>query len=81
MEHSTIPPYLWALYSIVPGRNSEAVEALSTVVVEEVLHLTLAANLPNAVGGPGDSDDPPLSEEAVMEMHSVSLNVRRFGQI
>jgi len=29
----------------------------------------------------GDSDDPPLSEEAVREMLSVSLNVRRLGQI
>ena len=65
----------------MPGRNSEAVELLSTLVVEEMLHLTLAANLLNAVGGPGDSDDSPLSAEAVMEMLSVSLNVRRFGQI
>lgn len=29
----------------------------------------------------GDSDDPPLSEEAVREMLSMSLNVRRLGQI
>ena len=29
----------------------------------------------------GDSDDPPLSEEAVMEMLSVSLNVRTLGKI
>jgi hypothetical protein len=28
-----------------------------------------------------DSDDPPLSEEAVMQMLSVSLNVRRLGQL
>jgi hypothetical protein len=51
LEHSTIPPYLCALYSIEPGRNLEAVEVISSVVVEEMLHLTLAANLLNAVGG------------------------------
>lgn len=51
LEHSTIPPYLCALYSIVPGKNPEAVDAISSVVVEEMLHLTLAANLLNAVGG------------------------------
>src|SRR6266478_7380938 len=51
LEHSTIPPYLCALYSIEPGKNLEAVEVISSVVVEEMLHLTLAANLLNAVGG------------------------------
>lgn len=51
LEHATIPPYLCALYSIEPGKNLEAVEVISTVVVEEMLHLTLAANLLNAVGG------------------------------
>src|SRR6266550_2587762 len=51
LEHATIPPYLCALYSIKPGRNLEAVEVISSVVVEEMLHLTLAANFLNAVGG------------------------------
>jgi len=51
LEHSIIPPYLCGLYSIEPGRNLEAVEVISSVVVEEMLHLTLAANLLNAVGG------------------------------
>ena len=51
LEHATIPPYLCALYSIEPGKNLEAVEVISSVVVEEMLHLTLAANLLNAVGG------------------------------
>jgi hypothetical protein len=51
LEHSTIPPYLCALYSIEPGRNVEATEVVSSVLVEEMLHLTLAANLLDAVGG------------------------------
>ncbi|UWZ84381.1 ferritin-like domain-containing protein [Occallatibacter riparius] len=51
LEHSTIPPYLCALYSIEAGHNSEAAEVLSSVLVEEMLHLALAANLLNAVGG------------------------------
>lgn len=51
LEHSTIPPYLCALYSIEPARDLEAIEVISSVVVEELLHLTLAANLLNAVGG------------------------------
>ena len=42
LEHSTIPPYLCALYSIAPGRNSEATELVSSVLLEEMLHMTLA---------------------------------------
>lgn len=51
IEHATIPPYLTALYSIRPGSNSEAVEVIRSVAVEEMLHLTLVANVYNAVGG------------------------------
>ena len=51
LEHSTIPPYLFALYSITEGHNQEAVEILRSIVMEEMLHMTLAANVLNAVGG------------------------------
>src|SRR5271155_84563 len=51
LEHATIPPYLTALYSIHPGTNSDAAHILRVVAVEEMLHLTLAANVLNAVGG------------------------------
>jgi len=51
LEHATIPPYLTALYSIVPGTNSDVSHIIRVVVVEEMLHLTLAANLLNSIGG------------------------------
>src|ERR1700691_1083892 len=51
LEHATITPYLLALYTIRPDTNLEATRILRTVVVEEMLHLTLAANIFNAVGG------------------------------
>ena len=54
IEHATIPPYLLALYSIHPMTNSDATHVLRVVVVEEMLHLTLAANILNAVGGKPD---------------------------
>ncbi len=54
LEHATIPAYLTALYSIHPGTNTHAYNAIRAVVVEEMLHLTLAANLLNAVGGTPD---------------------------
>lgn len=54
LEHATIPPYLTALYSIRPGTNAEAFNIIRVVAVEEMLHLTLAGNLLNAVGGKPD---------------------------
>jgi hypothetical protein len=58
LEHATIPPYLTALYSIHPGTNSDAFHVLRVVAVEEMLHLTLAANVLNAVGGTPDLTAP-----------------------
>lgn len=51
IEHATIPPYMTALYSIKPGTNLEAFHIIRGIAVEEMLHLTLVANVYNAVGG------------------------------
>ena len=58
LEHSTMPPYMCALYSLKPGTNQEVAEVLTSVVIEEMLHMTLAANLLNAVGGSPVLDRP-----------------------
>ncbi|MCF2857193.1 ferritin-like protein [Pseudoalteromonas sp. SMS1] len=50
LEHATIPPYLTALYSIHPETNLEAAAAIRAVLVEEMLHMTLSANVLNALG-------------------------------
>lgn len=60
LEHATLPPYLCALYSLEPERNPEAVEVVGSVFAEEMLHLLLAANLLNAVGGAPVLDAPHL---------------------
>jgi len=58
LEHATIPPYLTALYSLRNESNSPAWRILRVVVVEEMLHLSLAANVMNAVGGTPDLTAP-----------------------
>lgn len=50
VELSTIPPYLFAMYSI-EDQTSEAALLLRSIVVEEMLHAALATNLLLAVGG------------------------------
>lgn len=68
LEHATIPPYLLALYSIHPGSNNEASQILRVVVVEEMLHMTLAANVLNAVGG-----TPNLSAKGFVPLYPTGL--------
>jgi Ferritin-like len=58
LEHSTIPPYLCALYTLRASSNDAASEIIRSVVVEEMLHMVLAANVLNAVGGAPSIDHP-----------------------
>jgi len=51
LELATIPPYLTAYFSLKPGENDDAAALVRSVVIEEMLHLTIAANVLNAVGG------------------------------
>jgi hypothetical protein len=51
VELSTIPLYLTAFFSIKPGANAAAGSIVRSVVIEEMLHLGLACNMLNAVGG------------------------------
>lgn len=58
LEHATIPPYLTAYYSIRSTTNSDAAHLIRVVAVEEMLHLTLVANVLNAIGGKPDLTRP-----------------------
>jgi len=51
LEHATIPPYLTAMYSLLPGKNDVARALIRSVVVEEMSHMVLAANILSAIGG------------------------------
>jgi hypothetical protein len=51
LELATIPPYMIALLSIRLPANREAAELIRSVMIEEMLHLALVANVLNAVGG------------------------------
>jgi hypothetical protein len=83
LEHATLPSYLCALYSLDRERNPEAVEVLTSVFVEEMLHLTLAANLLNAVGGRVVLDAPhllgPYPRRLPHGDRSVELALLPFG--
>jgi ferritin-like protein len=68
LEHSTLPPYLCALFSIHDGTNLESVEIIRSVFIEEMLHLALAANVLNAIGG-----EPQLHAASFVPNYPSSL--------
>ena len=51
LEFSTLPPYFYALLSIRRGINEAATDRIQNVVGEEMLHMCLACNIMNAIGG------------------------------
>jgi Ferritin-like len=58
LEHSTIPPYLTAMLSLKPETNREIWSIIHSVVADEMLHMTIACNLLNALGRAPTIDDP-----------------------
>jgi rubrerythrin len=58
LEHATIPAYLYALSSIKPDSNKVIRKLLFSVVKEEMLHMALACNVLNALGGSPAIDSP-----------------------
>ena len=51
LEHSTIPPYLTAMFSLKPGTNDEIARLIRSIVIEEMMHMTIASNILIAIGG------------------------------
>ena len=51
LEHSTIPPYLTAMFSLKPGTNDEIARLIGSIVHEEMLHMTIVGNILIAIGG------------------------------
>lgn len=76
LEHATIPPYLTAMFSLKPGKNREIWGILHSVVLEEMLHLTIASNILIALGGEPDF----IHKEFVPEYPGpLPMNVARQG--
>jgi hypothetical protein len=51
LEFATLPPYLYAKFSVLPDTNAAAMSRLNMIVGQEMIHLCLACNILNAIGG------------------------------
>jgi ferritin-like protein len=59
LEFATIPPYLYAMWSLGPGNaNSAVAKIIKSVVGEEMRHLATVANIINALGATPVFDSP-----------------------
>ncbi|MBK8497784.1 MAG: ferritin-like protein [Flavobacteriales bacterium] len=68
LELSTLPPYLTAMASIVDGTNLDVSGLIRSVMMEEMLHMVLAANVLNAIGG-----NPVLAKKGVAPEYPTAL--------
>ena len=60
LEHATIPPYLYAKWSLGSGSNSDVADIIDSVIAEEMRHLAMVANILNALGRTPLFDQPSL---------------------
>ena len=51
LEHATLPPYLTANFTLHDTGNDDISNLFGSIVGEEMLHLSIACNLLNAIGG------------------------------
>ncbi len=88
LEHATIPPYLYAMYSLDAQKNPMIRSIIQGVVVEEMLHLALAANVLNALGGspeigasgfvPNYPTTLPGGVEGSLEVHLAPFSITQL---
>ena len=88
VELTTIPAYLCALYTIEEGTNTAAYDVIQSVVLEEMLHMALAANVLNGIGGVpstgpvGDGPSPvPVYPTKVPFIDKIpEIHLQRFSK-
>ncbi|MGH3977340.1 MAG: ferritin-like domain-containing protein, partial [Pseudonocardiaceae bacterium] len=68
LEFSTLPPYLYAVFTIKDGSNEAARRRIGAIVREEMIHMGLACNVLNAIGGA-----PVLANASVVPIYPGPL--------
>ncbi|QSX36553.1 ferritin-like domain-containing protein [Shewanella sedimentimangrovi] len=81
LEHATIPPYLTMLYSLDTTVDWRISEVVRSVVIEEMLHFVLAANVLNAINGQVKLTEPGFLPDypSRLPYDIDGIKVRLFG--
>jgi hypothetical protein len=80
LEHSTIPPYMYAYWS-VKDPTSETAKAILEVAKEEMNHMAMACNIMNAVGGYVNCANPNFIPSYPTDLpgHSQTVTSMKIG--
>jgi len=91
LEHATIPPYLCAYFSLKNASNTAVGDIIRSIVVEEMLHLTIASNLMISLGGkpslnrpdfvPDYPDGLPLGIGQHLRVHLRKCSLRQVREV
>ena len=68
LEWATIPPYMTSLYTIAEGCNREIYSLVRSIIIQEMLHMSLAGNILMAIGG-----DPIIDSADVVASYPTHL--------
>jgi hypothetical protein len=81
LEWSTIPPYMVAILSMKLTANRDVANLVRGVMMEEMLHMALIANVMNAVGGTIhiDRDNMPSYPRPLFRGRDVAMNLAPFS--
>lgn len=87
LEHSTVPSYLSAAYSLndINANNAPIRDLIIRVAKEEMLHMTVVANLMNAIGVPPKFANSQFMPDypytpSMLDMPDFMLHVKSFVQ-
>jgi len=89
VEFGTLPPYLYAFYSIRGGTNHESAQRIKSVALQEMIHMCLACNILNALGGkpevtpqtyPGPLPGDIGPNGTPLTLHLYPFSVEAMGQ-
>lgn len=76
LEHATIPPYLTAIFSLKPGTNEDIRNLIHSIVIEEMLHMTISSNILNALGG-----EPAINHKSFVPNYPTNLPMGIGGSL
>jgi hypothetical protein len=84
LEFSTLPVYLYAFFSIPEGRNPAAAQRIRSIQMQEMVHMCLACNILNALGGAPQMRVPtypgPLPGDIGQDGERLIAHLYRFSE-
>ena len=81
IEFGTLPPYLYALFSIRPDTNRAAADLIHSVVMQEMIHFTLDCNILNALGGDAVVTAPTYPGPLPGDIGDLTLHLYPFTKL